>query len=397
MSNFPAIKSTITRRNSSPNVQVVTFPVVTPKMLPKVSYDFDFKDDVSIYEALNNKNSYEIIKTLQKTLYGVMKLANYTTSKKVFNPQTSKIDIIKTTQQVCIKISSVEHLRTKKSILADCYVLEDVSKEVENMKYLTQPNSSGILDVRSKYFAKFIDELKDSQFHYLISEFIDGGDLYEVLERHADHNTTMDEKEAYSYIVQLHQALQYMRDMKFAHRDLSTENICVTKKGQLKIIDLGIGIRQTAEKKPRYLQQLQPLNKTQPNFTELTFPQSAIPDDSHRPGKVGYMCPEVFNKKSSDAYKADIYAMGIISYMICTNRPPCKNPVNSDVWFLVISTSQWLHPSIAKQPASIVYRHLSPACLNFLDSLIKPHDKIIRFDEIESCKWFQNMNLLNRM
>jgi len=51
---------------------------------------------------------------------------------------------------------------------------------------------------------------------------------------------------------------------------------------------------------------------------------------SERVGKIRYMSPEVYAKKSYDARAADVYCLGVMLFMMLTGSPPYKIPRPSD-------------------------------------------------------------------
>jgi len=69
---------------------------------------------------------------------------------------------------------------------------------------------------------------------YLIYNFIEGGDLYDIIRKGTLHR---DEK--VSILKQLLTALQVLHASGFVHRDIKPENLMLTPEGQLKIIDIG--------------------------------------------------------------------------------------------------------------------------------------------------------------
>lgn len=87
------------------------------------------------------------------------------------------------------------------------------------------------------------------------------------------------------------------------------------------------------------------------------------------------MSPELLSNQPWDAFKNDIFALGVILYSLLTGRPPFQQADSGDVWFSVIYSGSWLTPAIMNQPAAHVYTHLSTEARNLIDIIIKPQEK----------------------
>ncbi len=52
------------------------------------------------------------------------------------------------------------------------------------------------------------------------------------------------------------------------------------------------------------------------------------------------MCPELVSKQSYDAKKADVFALGVVFYVLAKASPPfVKADVNSDVYYKTLQTN----------------------------------------------------------
>ena len=79
------------------------------------------------------------------------------------------------------------------------------------------------------------------------------------------------------------------------HRDLKLENILVSDRQRIKIIDFGFGIR----------------TKEDVNLKIFC-------------GTSAYMSPEIVKKSDYNGFKADIWALGVVLYVMLTGRFPFK-------------------------------------------------------------------------
>lgn len=86
------------------------------------------------------------------------------------------------------------------------------------------------------------------------------------------------------------------------HRDIKPSNLCVTREGQLKILDFGVAIGPTPAS---------PTSTTESGAR--IFPALA--------GTVGYMAPELLRGDPPDA-RSDVFSAGVVLYEMACGQPP---------------------------------------------------------------------------
>lgn len=94
-----------------------------------------------------------------------------------------------------------------------------------------------------------------------------------------------------------------MHNNLICHRDLKLENILVSNRSRIKIIDLGFGIR--------------------------------TPEDvmlKMHCGTTSYMAPEIVRKSAYNGFKADIWALGIVLYVMLTGKFPFNGKTEKDIF-----------------------------------------------------------------
>jgi len=260
-------------------------------------------------------------------------------------------------------------------------------------------NSGDALDIEGeRYICKFIEELEDEYFHYLISEFVPAGDLYSMLTSYPQHR--LNEIQARGLFRQMVLGMKYLHDRNIAHLDMSLENMCLDSEDLIRIIDFGVAaihpftptVYQSAMTYFSFpsastpMPQQRPANGTNSSITK-SFMCKPVKELYAKPGKIRYMSPELFQGIAWDAYANDIFSLGVILYSLLTGRPPFQQAESSDVWFHVIYSGQWLTPQIRKQPSAHVYTHLSESALDLVNRILKPQEVRPTCEQILQHPW----------
>jgi serine/threonine protein kinase len=131
---------------------------------------------------------------------------------------------------------------------------------------------------------------------YIAMEYVEGPSLRAMM-RDAGGMPT---EKALNIARQICEALVYMHGQGVVHRDLKPENILVTNEGQIKIMDFGIALDESARR--------------------LTW--SGL---SSTIGTPDYMAPEQVSGRRGDV-RTDIYSLGVILYEMLTGNLPYSGP-----------------------------------------------------------------------
>eukprot|EP00581_Thalassiosira_minuscula_P015092 CAMPEP_0183735360 /NCGR_PEP_ID=MMETSP0737-20130205/46407_1 /TAXON_ID=385413 /ORGANISM="Thalassiosira miniscula, Strain CCMP1093" /LENGTH=540 /DNA_ID=CAMNT_0025969081 /DNA_START=153 /DNA_END=1772 /DNA_ORIENTATION=+ len=159
-----------------------------------------------------------------------------------------------------------------------------------------------------------MDLLSDDRNLYSVMPYCTGGELFDVLEK----KNRFSEVEARYWMRQILKGLSVLKKAGVSHRDLSLENLLVHD-GQVLVIDMGMCLRvpymENHPTKQRY----------------LILPQGVC-------GKWHYMSPEVCkNQLPFDGPAVDLWAAGVILFLMLTGFPPWERPMLTDERFKYMS------------------------------------------------------------
>ena len=225
------------------------------------------------------------------------------------------------------------------------------AEKLHNLKRLL--NEVSILqDINHPYIIKLIATKKSQSNCYIITEYVNGGDIYENLKKYLLMYRTPFTEEIVQYLMkQIITAVHYLHSNKIIHRDLKLENILVnfpTKQDKdsinmlsttTKIIDFGFATR---------------LRNSKAN---ITFSVLGSPSNMD-PKLLRYFETNEYNQYGYDE-KVDIWSLGALCYEMLTghmtfngqNVKEFKQNVNKGIYYLPL--------------------HLSKECISFVNSMLQ--------------------------
>lgn len=179
---------------------------------------------------------------------------------------------------------------------------EDPIKEIAALQFVgnNHPNVMGQIEC-----------ISDVNHYYSVMNFSNGGELYDLV----DANGKLTEDQARHYFAQMLDGLEYLQTIGVCHRDMSLENMLVTRDGNCKIIDLGMSLRCPVSEDGTFL----PIP-----------PQGAC-------GKRNYISPEsLANTDPFIGPLVDIWALGVILFILLTGVPPVETSSQLDPRYRLI-------------------------------------------------------------
>src|SRR5262249_11451736 len=134
------------------------------------------------------------------------------------------------------------------------------------------------------------DFYKEQGAYFIVLEYVEGIDLYDLLERCGRLPLDV----AAIIAMQVARALDYAHYRGVIHRDIKPANIMVSRAGGVKLMDFGIARDQS--------------------FSDLTQTGTGL-------GTPSYMSPEQILGDKVD-FRSDVFSLGIVLYQMTTGRKP---------------------------------------------------------------------------
>jgi len=183
-------------------------------------------------------------------------------------------------------------------------VIERFRQEVKAAAKLSHPNIVAAYDAEQA-----------GDVHFLVMEFVDGMSLDRIVATKGP----LEVSNACNFIRQAARGLQHAYETGMVHRDIKPQNLMLTRKGQVKILDFGLArlaseTRVSSEK----------MSKN--GRADLTRHGEIM-------GTPDYMAPEQITSPHTADIRADIYSLGCTLYFLLTGQPPFADGSASDVLY----------------------------------------------------------------
>jgi len=139
------------------------------------------------------------------------------------------------------------------------------------------------------------DAEQAGETHMLVMEFIEGTDLAKLVKRRGP----LPVGEACEYARQAALGLQHAFEDGMVHRDIKPQNLMLTTRGQIKILDFGLA-----------------------RFASEVVSQGGLTAEGMVLGSADYVAPEQIDDPHTADILADIYSLGCTLYFLLAGHPP---------------------------------------------------------------------------
>jgi WD40 repeat protein len=171
-----------------------------------------------------------------------------------------------------------------KSLVEKLAAVERFRREVKAAAKLSHPNIVTAYDA---------EQAGDA--HFLVMEHVEGVSLAQLVEKRGPLPVV----QACHFVRQAALGLQHAHEAGMVHRDLKPQNLMVTPKGMVKILDFGLA-----------------------RFVSEASPAAGLTQESAVLGTPDYMAPEQATEASKADIRADLYSLGCTLYFLLAGKPP---------------------------------------------------------------------------
>ncbi|HJR61926.1 MAG TPA: protein kinase [Vicinamibacterales bacterium] len=208
---------------------------------------------------------------------------------EVFEARDTRLD-----RRVAIKTLRPE-------LLADPRSRRRFEREAKALSGLSHPNVCTVFDVG-----------RDQEVDFIVMEYIEGDTLAALLDR-----GTLDEPATVRYAGQIAEALAEAHERGVLHRDIKPQNVMITPRGQVKVLDFGLA-------------------KAMATDPADAATVSGFSDAGAVVGTAPYMSPEQVRGEPVDA-RSDVFSLGSVIYEAVAGCAPFRAPTAAETMSAILT------------------------------------------------------------
>jgi cGMP-dependent protein kinase len=221
--------------------------------------------------------------------------------------------------------------------------------KLENLEDCVEVERDVLLKIDHPFIMKMVKYLKNENYIFFINEYIKGKELWEVIR---DIGLLNKEQTQY-YGASILLAMDYLHKQKIIYRDIKPENVMVSVKGYIKIIDFG-------------------------TVKEIQDRTSTIIGTSH------YMAPEV-NKGEGYSFQVDIWSIAICMYEFFCGKLPFGEDYDDPMdIYRAVSQEDLTFPSFVRDEKF----------MKLMNKMLRknPTDRLWKFKQIKEDPYFKDFD-----
>ena len=185
--------------------------------------------------------------------------------------------------------------RLGRTVVVKCVPEETCRSEGTRARLLTA--AGALKSLSHPHLAELYEALEEHGQLFVVSEYVEGETLRQLV-----GGRPLNPRRAAEIAAQIAEALAQAHAAGILHLDLRPDTILVTRKGQTKVLDMGLSDFTATGARRRAL-----------------AAGGAVP--SMTPAAAGYMSPEQALGESEDA-RSDIFSLGVVFYEMLTGEAP---------------------------------------------------------------------------
>ena len=245
-------------------------------------------------------------------------------------------------------VKEAVHLASNKSVAIKIY--DKIKFEEPRRKERVVQEISILKKLDHENLVKFYDTFDSPKHLYLVMELIHGKSLHQYLKMRPLKK--LPESEAIKLFKQILSGVHCCHVRNVSHRDLKLENILLDETGKIRIIDFGFSVQTKGKLK------------------------------THS-GTPSYMAPEVVSRKDYYGQPADIWALGVLLYVMLCGCYPFKGSTERELFERIKLGSYAFPEGISDSAKALIKRLLDmdpykrPTCEEiWKDPLLLSYQKI---------------------
>ena len=200
------------------------------------------------------------------------------------------------------KVYLAEDTKLKRQVAIKLLPSRLTVNETDKARFFQEAQAAAAINHPNVCVIHDIKEHDNVQF--IVMEYVEGQTLSDIIA-----SKPLPIEQVVEYAIQIGSALQAAHEKNIVHRDIKSDNIMVTKTGQIKVMDFGLAKLRGSIK--------------------LTKSTSTV-------GTLAYMSPEQIEGKEIDV-RADIFSFGVVLYEMLTGKLPFRGEYESSLIYSILN------------------------------------------------------------
>jgi tetratricopeptide (TPR) repeat protein/tRNA A-37 threonylcarbamoyl transferase component Bud32 len=243
-----------------------------------------------------------------------------------------------------IKLGRRVAMKFLPEVASDRTAFERMQREARSASALDHPNICSIYELGEHDGRPFI-----------VMQLLEGETLRQWIESSSEMEKQSRLRGAMDLAIQITRGLEAAHQKNIIHRDVKPENIFVTVRGEVKILDFGLAKVMEPMKEPA-LQNDLTADTVGPGEEALTLTRTGA-----KMGTAFYMSPEQIRGEKLDA-RSDLFSLGLVLFEMLTGRRAFKGSTGADVHDAVLHGSpapvRQLNPAVPSGVEKVIRRSL---------------------------------------
>lgn len=213
-------------------------------------------------------------------------------------------------------------------------IIKKINKDKTQKEFLENEIKASTI-VKHQNIARFYEHFEEGKFIYIVMEFIEGSDFFELLEAHTFK--PIREKYVKKIFKKVLKTVLYLHKNGVVHRDLKLENIMLlTNRKSIKILDFGL----------------------------CSIGKSCRDKIGQSCGSPDYVSPEIMAHEQYIGCKADVWSLGTLLFTLLYAELPFSLEERIDCYSRGVAHPSLVFPDTLKEPVSQEAKDLIQKMLN---------------------------------